>query len=146
MPTWLHFAVMIAGIVSMIAALGGLVWSCLHEGDLFSAMWLPVLFIAGVVMITIPAALTDEPFNFTSTVGATPVSVTHLTYLNGTLGRTAAVRVDTSHGPIVVSIDAAHPVPSEGDLYFVIRRHKWRDATRMFLCTLPANGYCWPER
>ncbi|HVA55137.1 MAG TPA: hypothetical protein VNI53_04965 [Gammaproteobacteria bacterium] len=83
-----------------------------------------------------------EPGLYTRTTGS-PIAttVTGLTYLNGPLGQTSRLRVDTDHG--VFFLDASAPIPKTGTVYLITRERKWGTSTRTFLCLHAAGTHCW---
>lgn len=144
----LYFSLIILGIAAVAFAVGLCVLYLKVE---IPDRWVLVgggFFCAGVCMIIPALALANSPSSFTISTGqSVPVTVKRLTYLTAQFGGTEAVRVDTDHGPIVVSVAPAHPVPDQGRLYLVVRHHAWRTLTRRFLCAKPnREAFCWAER
>lgn len=131
---------------SVLGAVGLIVGGLrLHFGhrytgwDMLLALTLPIALILGAGADNV----TDDPGLYTQNLGpAVPVTVSHLTYLTGVLGRTSRVRVDTDYGVYFLSADV--PVPESGEIYRIQRRKPWNDDTRTFLCPTQSATHCWP--
>lgn len=107
--------------------------------DLLLAISIPIAIMMGAI----GNSLADDPGVYTQSLGpVVPVTVSHLTFLTGILGRTQSVRVDTDHGVYFLSADT--PVPESGTIYRVQRRKTWNTDTRTFLCPTRSTTHCWP--
>lgn len=104
-------------------------------------LWvLALIFACGLGLIAWEQSM--EPGLYTRIEGpATATTVTGLTYLNGPLGQTSQVRVDTDRG--VFFLDASAPIPKTGTVYLITRERKWGTSTRMFLCLHAVAAHCW---
>ena len=104
-------------------------------------LWILALFFA-CLLGAIAWGQSTEPGLYTRTESTpTTTTVTGLTYLNGPLGQTSQVRVDTDHG--VFFLDAGAPIPKTGTVYLMTRERKWGTSTRTFLCLHAAAAHCW---
>ena len=84
----------------------------------------------------------QEPELYTRTAGPpTTTTVTGITYLNGLLGQTSQVRVDTDRG--VFFLDASAPIPKTGTVYLLTREREWGTSTRTFICLHATAAHCW---
>jgi len=104
-------------------------------------LWVLALFFA-CLLGAIAWGQSTEPGLYTRTTGSpTATTVTGLTYLNGVLGQTSRLRVDTDHR--VFFLDASAPIPKTGTVYLITRERQWGTSTRTFLCLHAAGAHCW---
>ena len=104
-------------------------------------LWVLALFFA-CVLGAIAWGQSTEPGLYTRNAGpATTTTVTGITYLNGLLGQTSRLRVDTDRG--VFFLDPSAPIPKTGTVYLVTRERKWGTSTRTFLCLDAGAAHCW---
>lgn len=132
--------------LAVILSLGGLVAGILrilfgeelHGAD---SLWF-FAFLAGILFGAFAYSLSDGPGLYTRQVGS-PVAATisHLTFLNGALGSTDWVRVDTDRG--VYMLHARALVPASGTIFIVQRKKTWNQDERTFLCLKATPSVCW---
>jgi len=104
-------------------------------------LWILALFFA-CLLGAIAWGQSTEPELYTRAAGpATATTVTGLTYLNGVLGQTSRLRVDTDRG--VFFLDASAPIPKTGSVYLLTREREWGTSTRTFMCLHAAAAHCW---
>jgi len=104
-------------------------------------LWVLALLFA-CVLGAIAWGQSTEPELYTRSAGSpTATTVTGLTYLNGALGQTSQLRVDTDHG--VFFLDASAPIPKTGTVYLITRQRQWGTSTRTFMCLHAAGALCW---
>ena len=104
-------------------------------------LWMLALLFACVLGL-LASLQSMESGLYTRTVGP-PIaaSVTGLTYLDGALGRTSQLRVDTDRG--IFFLDASAPIPKAGTVYLITRERKWGTSTRTFMCLHAVAAHCW---
>jgi hypothetical protein len=148
MSAALFFVLLVLGSTALAGTVGLIIFAYMAYPKDLAVLVAIFLCLSGLLMVSIPLTLADNPASFTIPVGRPmPVTVEHLTYLTAQFGGVEAVRVDTDHGPIVVTVTPDHPVPDDGRFFLVVRHHAWKAMTRQFLCTSPdAEAFCWPER
>ena len=104
-------------------------------------LWVLALLFA-CVLGAIAWGQSTEPELYTRSAGSpTAATVTGLTYLNGALGQTSQLRVDTDHG--VFFLDTSAPIPKTGTVYLITRQRQWGTSTRTFMCLHAAGALCW---
>jgi|SRR5579859_7630224 len=135
-----------AGAATLLAAFGlaaGTIRISLgRRFHLWDGSWV-VAALASIVLAAAAADLYPDPTMFTQTSQPpVPITVTHVTYLDGLLGRTDRMRVDTDRGIYFVTADA--PIPRSGPVYRAMRERPWGGVTRTFLCLDRQGQACWP--